>query len=107
MNRQTVVDGKRILITGGTGSIGKVLARRLLSGEMGNPAKIIVFSRDEAKQHYMRLEHRKRNSPKNGLLSAKSPDVLEFRIGDVRSYSSIVSALRDADIVVNAAAMKQ
>jgi UDP-glucose 4-epimerase len=55
----------------------------------------------------MRLEHRKRNSQKKGALSAKLPDVLEFRIGDVRSYSSIVSALRDADIVVNAAAMKQ
>ena len=50
-----LLTGKRILITGGTGSLGKVLVRRLLSGEMGNPAKVIVFSRDEAKQHFMRL----------------------------------------------------
>ncbi|MDQ3323073.1 MAG: polysaccharide biosynthesis protein, partial [Acidobacteriota bacterium] len=53
--------GKRILVTGGTGSLGQTLVRRLLSGEMGKPAKITVFSRDEAKQHYMRLDflHRK------------------------------------------------
>ena len=48
---------KRILITGGTGSLGQVLVRRLLTGEMGQPTKIIVFSRDEAKQHDMRVEY--------------------------------------------------
>ena len=42
---------KTIVVTGGTGSLGKVLVRRLLSGELGQPKKIIVFSRDEAKQH--------------------------------------------------------
>jgi len=52
-----MLDNKRILITGGTGSLGKVLVRRLLSGEMGTPKKIIVFSRDEAKQHFMRLAY--------------------------------------------------
>ena len=41
---------KNILVTGGTGSLGKVLVKRLLKGEMGIPNKIIVFSRDEAKQ---------------------------------------------------------
>ena len=50
-------ENRRILITGGTGSLGKVLVRRLLSGEMGLPAKVIVFSRDEAKQHFMRVEY--------------------------------------------------
>ena len=49
-----LLEGKRILVTGGTGSLGKVLVRRLLSGELGQPSKIIVFSRDEAKQHAMR-----------------------------------------------------
>ena len=49
------LEGKRVLITGGTGSLGKVLVKRILSGEMGQPAKLIVFSRDEAKQHFMRV----------------------------------------------------
>jgi len=49
------LEGKRILVTGGTGSLGQVLVHRLLGGEMGQPSEIIVFSRDEAKQHYMRL----------------------------------------------------
>jgi UDP-glucose 4-epimerase len=39
-----VFDGKRVLVTGGTGSLGKVLVRRLLSGDSGDPAKVIVFS---------------------------------------------------------------
>ncbi len=49
-NNQPLRD-KRILVTGGTGSLGKVLTRRLLSGEMGRPRQIVIFSRDEAKQH--------------------------------------------------------
>ena len=49
-----LLQGKRVLITGGTGSLGKTLVRRLLRGEMGQPEKIIVFSRDEAKHYYMR-----------------------------------------------------
>ena len=44
-------DGARVLITGGTGSLGQTLVRRLLRGDLGVPAKLIVFSRDEAKQH--------------------------------------------------------
>lgn len=49
-------DNKVIVITGGTGSLGKVLTRRLLQKELGSPKKIIIFSRDEAKQHAMRVE---------------------------------------------------
>jgi FlaA1/EpsC-like NDP-sugar epimerase len=45
---------KTILVTG---SLGKVLLRRLLTGELGVPRKIIVFSRDEAKQHEMRMSY--------------------------------------------------
>ena len=52
-----MLTGKTIVVTGGTGSLGQVLIRRLLSGDMGQPAKIIVFSRDEAKQHNMRVEY--------------------------------------------------
>jgi len=101
-------EGKRILITGGTGSLGKVLTRRLLSCEEGTPRKVTVFSRDEAKQHFMRLEFR------NMLLSATDEviyhnfqQLLEFRIGDVRDYASVSAAVRNSDIVFNAAALKQ
>ena len=48
---------KRVLVTGGTGSMGKVLVRRILAGEWRQPRKVIVFSRDEAKQHDMRMAY--------------------------------------------------
>lgn len=101
------LDGKRILVTGGTGSLGHVLVRRLLTGEMGSPRKIIVFSRDEAKQHAMRIEYLHRRSPTDEVIYHNFEQLLEFRIGDVRDFHSIVSVLRDADIVFNAAALKQ
>jgi FlaA1/EpsC-like NDP-sugar epimerase len=50
-----ILSGKRVLVTGGTGSLGSTLVRRLLCGHVGRPASITVFSRDEAKQHAMRL----------------------------------------------------
>ncbi len=100
-------DGKRVLVTGGTGSLGKTLVRRLLSGEMGHPAKIIVFSRDEAKQHFMRLEYQNRPAATDEVIYHNSRQMLEFRIGDVRDFHSVASALRDADLVFNAAALKQ
>jgi UDP-glucose 4-epimerase len=99
--------GKRILITGGTGSLGKTLVKRLLGGEMGEPAKIIVFSRDEAKQYFMRLEFQQLAVATDDISYRDSEQVLEFRIGDVRDFGSVASALRDADVVINAAAMKQ
>jgi nucleoside-diphosphate-sugar epimerase len=63
-----LLEGKRILITGGTGSLGHVLVRRLLSGEMGKPEKIIVFSRDEAKQHAMRIEYLHHRAPTDEVI---------------------------------------
>ena len=99
--------GKRILITGGTGSLGKTLVRRLLSGEMGEPAKIIVFSRDEAKQHFMRLDFQQRAVATDEIIYRNFQQRLEFRIGDIRDFGSVASVLRDSDIVFNAAAMKQ
>jgi FlaA1/EpsC-like NDP-sugar epimerase len=100
-------DGKRILITGGTGSLGKVLVRRVLGGEMGTPAKVIVLSRDEAKQHFMRIEYQRKPEATDEIIYHNFERLLEFRIGDVRDFRSVVPAVRDADIVVNAAAMKQ
>lgn len=101
------LEGKRILVTGGTGSLGKTLVNRLLTGEMGTPEKITVFSRDEAKQHYMRLEYLDREAATDDVIYQNSRDRLNFRIGDVRDYSALVAAMRDADIVFNAAALKQ
>jgi len=101
------LEGKRILVTGGTGSLGKTLVRRLLTGEMGTPAKITVFSRDEAKQHYMRLEYLHRETATDDVIYQNSQDILTFRIGDVRDYSALLAAMREADIVFHAAALKQ
>jgi len=101
------LEGKRILVTGGTGSLGQKLVRRLLSGEMGRPAKITVFSRDEAKQHYMRLDFQHRKAATDDIIYQESQDLLNFRIGDVRNPSSLLQALRDTDVVFHAAALKQ
>lgn len=84
--------GKRVLITGGTGSLGTALVKRLLSSKDGEPKTITVFSRDEAKQHDMRLAF---------------PDKkLRFVIGDVRNYGAVCGVVMNADIVFHAAALK-
>lgn len=101
------LEGKRILVTGGTGSLGQTLVRRLLTGEMGMPARITVFSRDEAKQHYMRLDFLHRATATDDVIYENSKDVLHFRIGDVRDRDSLSAALRDTDVVFHAAALKQ
>jgi FlaA1/EpsC-like NDP-sugar epimerase len=101
------LEGKRILVTGGTGSLGKTLVRRLLTGEMGRPARITVFSRDEAKQHYMRLEYLQREAATDDVIYQNSKNLLNFRIGDVRDYSSLLAAMREAEVVFHAAALKQ
>ncbi|MGC3996943.1 MAG: polysaccharide biosynthesis protein [Anaeromyxobacter sp.] len=99
--------GKRILVTGGTGSMGKRLVRRLLTGELGVPSKIIILSRDEAKQHVMRLSYMDRKTTTEEVIYENFSRTISFRIGDVRSYADVCSAMREADVVVNAAAMKQ
>ena len=99
--------GKRILITGGTGSLGQVLARRLLSGDDGVPERVTVFSRDEAKQHYMRLAFMRREVATDEIIFEHSRDRLKFMIGDVRDYPSVVRAAQEADVIFSAAALKQ
>jgi len=79
-----------ILITGGTGSFGNSMCRRLLKTEIN---EIRVFSRDEKKQDDMRYNY--------------SDKRLKFYIGDVRDYRSIKDALVGVDFVFNAAALKQ
>ena len=83
-------NGKTILVTGGTGSIGSEIVRQLLKYE---PKAIRIFSRGEEKQFYMQQE-----------LSAYSN--VRFLIGDVRDYQRIEYACRDVDIIFHAAAMK-
>ena len=102
-----ILDDKRILITGGTGSLGKVLVKRLLSGELGTPKQIVIFSRDEAKQHFMRLSYLEQKSATDEVIYQNFKNLLTFRIGDVRDFHSVSSVVRDADIVFNAAALKQ
>ncbi|MBP9664967.1 MAG: polysaccharide biosynthesis protein [Pyrinomonadaceae bacterium] len=103
----SILEGKRVLVTGGTGSLGQTLVRRILTGEAGTPARVTVFSRDEAKQHYMRLDFMNREMATDDVIYQNSRDLLNFRIGDVRDYPSLVTAMRGADIVFNAAALKQ
>ena len=102
-----IFKNKTILVTGGTGSMGSTLVRRVLANELGTPKKVIVFSRDEAKQHEMRMSYQHRRAATDEVIFRNFMNVLEFRIGDVRSYSQVCSAVRDADIVINAAALKQ
>ncbi len=98
---------KIILITGGTGSLGKTITRRLLKSDYGKPKKIIIFSRDEAKQHYMRMDYKNKAVATDEIIYNNFDEIVEFRIGDVRDYHSIASAANDADLIFNTAALKQ
>jgi FlaA1/EpsC-like NDP-sugar epimerase len=99
--------GKTIVVFGGTGSLGKLLVKRLLAGECGYPKKVIVVSRDEAKQHQMRLDFQSLTDNNEGIIYRDSVQILQFRIGDIRDFRAVQSAMRDADCVINAAALKQ
>ena len=92
----SVLDDKRVLITGGTGSLGKVLTRRILSGEFGTPQRVIIFSRDEAKQHDMRMAYLQRRVATDEIIYRNFERHLEFVIGDVRDFHSVAGVLRRA-----------
>jgi FlaA1/EpsC-like NDP-sugar epimerase len=104
---EVILKGKRVVVTGGTGSLGKVLVRRLLSGELGQPQSVVVFSRDEAKQHEMRLEYQHHRVSTDEVVYHNFQQLLEFVIGDVRDYHAVSAVVRDADFIFNAAALKQ
>ena len=74
-----VLDGKRVLITGGTGSLGKELTRRILGGDEGTPRKVVVFSRDEAKQHAMRMAYQQRRVATDEVIYHNFEELIEFR----------------------------
>lgn len=92
MGIKKYIKGKNILITGGTGSFGHQILSELLKLE---PNKIVIFSRDEKKQHDMRIKFE------------EYANVLEFFIGDIREYARVYEAMKDIDIVYHAAALKQ
>jgi FlaA1/EpsC-like NDP-sugar epimerase len=101
-----ILQDKRILITGGTGSLGKTLVRHIMKGKLGKPKQIIIFSRDEDKHYNMDLEWRNVKVATEDILYHPA-EVLDFQIGDVRDYESVVRAIKKADIVIHAAALKQ
>ena len=90
------LNNKTLLITGGTGSFGRNFLNYLLKYHT-NLKKIIIFSRDELKQFEI-----KKNLSKN-----KSFSKLRFFLGDIRDYQRLLTAFRNVDIVVHAAALKQ
>ncbi len=102
-----IFQNKNILITGGTGSMGSMFIHRVLSGEEGTPRKVVVLSRDEAKQHNLRVNYLSRIMGEDEAVYNNFKNTLEFHIGDVRSYQDLCKALHGIDIVVNAAALKQ
>jgi FlaA1/EpsC-like NDP-sugar epimerase len=101
------LEGAEVLILGGTGSLGQRLFRRILGGELGRPASITLFSRDEAKQHYMRLDFLRLATATEEVIFGESVKRVRFMIGDVRSYADVKRAVDRADVIFHAAAMKQ
>ena len=85
------ITDKTIMITGGTGSFGKKCTKILL--EKWSPKKLIIFSRDELKQHEMQQQT---DDPR-----------LRFFIGDVRDRDRLYRAMNGVDVVIHAAALKQ
>jgi FlaA1/EpsC-like NDP-sugar epimerase len=94
LNYSSVLNNKNILITGGTGSFGHQMVKELMPYK---PKTVRIFSRDEDKQHSMKMD------------LAKEPifKKMEFMIGDVREYDRLFAVMKDIDIVFHAAALKQ
>src|SRR5512135_336031 len=86
-----MIDGKTILITGGTGSFGTNMIEKVLASY--KPASLIVYSRDEKKQYDLR------NKLRNPLV--------KFFIGDVRERDRVFQVMKGVDYVFHAAALKQ
>jgi UDP-N-acetylglucosamine 4,6-dehydratase len=92
------LDGKVILVTGGTGSFGRRFIETVLTH--ANPRKLIVYSRDELKQSEMQFDLAERLPP-------EKLGCMRFFLGDVRDRERLILAVRGVDIVIHAAALKQ
>ncbi|MGZ4075852.1 MAG: UDP-N-acetylglucosamine 4,6-dehydratase (inverting) [Bacteroidia bacterium] len=88
------LNGKSILITGGTGSLGKHLTKNILS-KFPNVKRLVIFSRDEQKQFEMAQEYPHSKYP-----------AIRYFIGDVRDFERLKKAFTEIDFVIHAAAMK-
>lgn len=88
------LSGKRILITGGTGSLGKALTRRIFE-QFPDIKRLVIFSRDEQKQFEMAQ-----------IYPASKYPAIRFFVGDVRDKDRLVRAMQDVEYVIHAAAMK-
>ncbi|MCI8299985.1 MAG: UDP-N-acetylglucosamine 4,6-dehydratase (inverting) [Lachnospiraceae bacterium] len=90
-----MLNGKTILITGGTGSFGKKFLEKIFAEY--EPKKVIIYSRDEFKQSVMNIEY----------MNKVDMDRVRFFIGDVRDRERLFRAFAGVDYVIHAAAMKQ
>jgi UDP-N-acetylglucosamine 4,6-dehydratase/5-epimerase len=96
--KTSVLDGKAVFVTGGTGSFGRRFIRNAL--KTSKPRKLIVYSRDELKQSEMQAELAEEFDRETMLR-------MRFFLGDVRDRERLTLALRGSDIVIHAAALKQ
>lgn len=88
----TIYEGSNILLTGGTGTFGHEAVKQLLEMDI---CKLIIFSRDEYKQHLMARDY------------PETPDSkVRYILGDVRDYERVLQSTKDIDIIIHAAAMK-
>jgi UDP-N-acetylglucosamine 4,6-dehydratase len=92
------LDGKVILVTGGTGSFGRRFVETVLAN--ASPRKLIIYSRDELKQSEMQMDLAERFGP-------EKMSTLRFFLGDVRDRQRMTLAFRGVDVVIHAAALKQ
>ena len=88
------LSGKTILITGGTGSLGKAITKYIVENH-SNISRLIIFSRDEQKQFQMAMEYPEDKYP-----------FMRYFIGDVRDFQRLKRAFQTVDYVIHAAAMK-
>lgn len=88
-----MLNGKTILITGGTGSFGQAFTKKVLTEY--EPRKVIIYSRDEYKQYMMRKKFAEYDEP------------LRFFLGDIRDKARLYRAFEGVDYVIHAAALKQ
>lgn len=91
-------DNKSLMITGGTGSFGKAFILTILKKYY--PKRLVIFSRDEFKQHEQRSYYK-------SILPKKKYNILRFYLGDVRNKNRLLSASKNIDFFIHAAALKQ
>lgn len=94
MDNPKVFQNRKVLITGGTGSLGGVVLKAILAGDNGTPKLVRIFSRDEAKQYELKK-----------TVNGYETDI-DYHIGDIRCYEKVRAAMQGMDIVINAAALK-